>query len=474
MVAACRAAGQQPTSRPDFRAVSASVAELPSIDYYAAFIMASGQHQGEAGSADAAGTREADEGAVALTDPARPVRATPTPRSTPGEAEQHVQAALAAGTRTGANLSALFRAVEQMTDGLSGAREANQQLVAQLQSMRQMLDERIEENASLERQLAALASERDNALRELEQIREDARRERGFLVDEQDRFLAALLEDHEQALDALRRERDEARTRATVGPRDPPTRPGTPMAGDNHAAETAHELLEARHTIEKLMTERNRSREMLRQLRAQRDEAQAALAGAGDSDSDTDTDPLNVTVKAAPAGSQQDSIAMLPPQPVSGRKQKRGGRTTAPQGPRALLDEARSERITDPLQRSALAQAAEATRPESLEVSGTPPWPAGAAPTAPTGAPRRRSTEPGIAAPTLPPDELRAAITAAPAPRKAPEPASVPAPTDGKPALKRKPDPASRPLGGYSLGEGEIEAERVEGAQLTSSKPPRR
>lgn len=434
--------------------------------------MPSGEHHGGAGSANAADTRRADGGAEALTDPARPVRATPAPRSTPGEAKQHVQAALAAGTRTGASLSALFQAVEQMTDGLSGAREANQQLVEELQTMRQMLDERIEENASLQEQLGALTGERDHALRELEQIRADAERERGFLVDEQDRFLAALLEDHEQALDALRRERDEARRRGATSQRDPPTKPGTPMAGDDRAAETAHELLEARRTIEKLMTERNRSRSMLRLIRAQRDEAQAALAGAGDGESDGE---LNVTVTAAPLASPQDSVATLPPHPGAGRTDERSGRTTNPQGPRALMaDEAGSERITDPLPRSSLAQALEATRPAQLEESGPPQGPVRAAPQTANGAPHRRSTEPGIAAPTPPPEELRAAITAAPAATKPTQPEGVPAPTDGKPALKRKPDPTARPLGGYSLGEGGIEAERVEGTRLGSSKAPQR
>ena len=44
------------------------------------------------------------------------------------------------------------------------------------------------------------------------------------------------------------------------------------------------------------------------------------------------------------------------------------------------------------------------------------------------------------------------------------------------PALKRKPDPTTRPLVDYSLGEGGVADETLEGAKLTtkSSKPPRK
>jgi hypothetical protein len=41
------------------------------------------------------------------------------------------------------------------------------------------------------------------------------------------------------------------------------------------------------------------------------------------------------------------------------------------------------------------------------------------------------------------------------------------------PALKQKPDPTSRPLIDYSLGEGGVQSELLEGARL-SSKPPRK
>lgn len=419
--------------------------------------MSSGEHQ------DAASAKVDDTAADRVTNPARPLRAVSAPEPDPGPAQQHVQAALAAGTRTGASLSALFRAVEQMTDGLSGAREANEQLVGELRAMHEALVQRTAENASLEDQLAALTSERDNALGELEQLRHDAAQEHEFLLEEQDRFLAALLEDHEQALSALRRELDEGRTGPVANERDMATDPGM-LVGDAHRTDTARELLDARRTIEKLMTERTRSREMLRRLQAQRDEAQAALATA-----QRDAGALNVVVHTAPAKPNPDAVITEPPHQAVATKNNppsRQGRTTDPQGPLArAADDARSDRKTDPLPRSALARALEASRPseghDALEAP-TPPGPIGAVAGAAPVAPQQRTiTTPGLAAPTPTPDELKSALT-------------TPTSPHNKPALKRKPDPATRSIGGYSLGRNEVESDRIEGTPPDSPKPPRR
>ncbi|HEY8944719.1 MAG TPA: hypothetical protein VIM73_10675 [Polyangiaceae bacterium] len=46
-------------------------------------------------------------------------------------------------------------------------------------------------------------------------------------------------------------------------------------------------------------------------------------------------------------------------------------------------------------------------------------------------------------------------------------------PSSSKPPLKQKPDPSTRPLIGYSLAGGELLAERLEGARI-SSRPPER
>ena len=407
--------------------------------------MPSGEHHERAARNATSGADTAQGGSKAVTEPARPLRAVAERDSDPG---QHVQAALEAGTRTGASISALFRAVQQMADGVSGARDANEQLVHELQAMHQMLAERTEENSSLEDRLAALAAERDQMLHELEDVRAAAEREREFLVEEQDRFLAALLEDHERALDEMKQERDQAAAASAGRTRDQPTSPGLPAAHDRTtAAEVTGELLEARRTIEKLTRERERSRDVLRRLRAQRDEAQAELANALDQ---RDEAPLNVTVRTAastPEASVGAAATTEPPhRPTGAETPKKQERTTDPQGPRARgPDAAKANRKTDPLPRSALARALEASRPADPEPEAlTPPGPMGAVADPPAGS-------------APPPPELQAAI----------------APPAAKPPLRRKPDPTSRPIGGYSLGSDDVEAERIEGSRLSSSKPPR-
>lgn len=412
--------------------------------------MPSGEH--DEGSA-AAKPAAADNGTGMASPPAPPTRATPAPLSSPERAEERVRAALAAGTRTGASLSALFRAVEQMTDSLGGARDANRQLVNELEAMRQMLAARTEENESLEGQRAALRAERDQALRELEQVRSEAERERDFLVEEQDRFLAALLEDHEKALQALRRERDQARASAD-GPLTRPTTPETAAVAAG-TAETAEKLLEAQRTIDKLMKERSISREMLRRLQTQRDEAQAALAAAGDDK------PLNVTVRTETTG---ESVFGEPPtDDAGGGRPARSGRTTAPQGVRALGSRGRSEHATDPSPAAPPAQEAEASDPPRDGTAGPEePFIAPAA-----DAPRHRTTEPGLAAPTPSPEEPGGAIPSAATPAQ-----DAPVAGDGKPALKRKPDPTAQSLGGYSLSADQVQVERVQSAQRGPQKPP--
>jgi hypothetical protein len=100
----------------------------------------------------------------------------------------------------------------------------------------------------------------------------------------------------------------------------------------------------------------------------------------------------------------------------------------------------------------------------------------------------RESTRPGVGGPkpsdpppaSLPPGP--AWTPAPPAPdtvvTRSPWPVSAaslpPEAAQTLPILKRKPDPTTRPLIDYSLGEGGVQSETLEGAKLRSSKPPRK
>ena len=169
--------------------------------------------------------------------------------------EEHVRAALAASSRAEASLSALHRAIQLVTANVSGAREANSQLNQELARVREMLGSSNEERLALKNRVELLE-------RALVEARDQADAERRYIIDDQDRFLAGLLDEHEQTLERVVREREALRAQLEqMARRDaaeerrsnltPPDRPIT---------DAAQELVEARHVIEKLTTERDRSR----------------------------------------------------------------------------------------------------------------------------------------------------------------------------------------------------------------------
>src|SRR5262245_30016259 len=74
----------------------------------------------------------------------------------PLEENPRVQAALAASTRTEASLSSLMRAVQTLTSGVSGAREANVQLVSELEQLREMLGNANQQQLAMKGRLTSL------------------------------------------------------------------------------------------------------------------------------------------------------------------------------------------------------------------------------------------------------------------------------------------------------------------------------
>ena len=418
--------------------------------------------------------------------PPAPERRTTVPYVTGGlpaaegadEPEQSVQAAIEASTRAESSLSASASAMHQLTTGLTGAREAQEQLVAELGRLRLVLGSSNERRLMLERRLELVSEERDRAVRQIEELSAEAERERAFLVEEQDRFLNSMIEDHDSALAAVIRERDEAREQAArvaggvlgIERHNRPTSPNLPKPNTDALA-TQQALQEARHTIEKLMAERDRARDVLRRLQSQRDEAQDAV------------DRLSEELKSA-RSELHDVLAA------------QTARLTEQAGERVNQDAKRTdpvamygERPTFPAPHPAFADALAASRAK------TPPVP----PPADVLAAAQPSRSP-------PPEQLRAALFSSGPPQADPpagpesledllpsmgladSPAAapsgspvssgglppLPSQSAGKrPALKQKPDPASHSLGGYSKGPDDIEPEQIDAIRLPSSKPPR-
>jgi hypothetical protein len=132
--------------------------------------------------------------------------------SMPGD--QHFRTATDAGSPAGSSLTELAQLVSQLSRALAGARQANEQLVHELFTLRAML------GAANQQQLAL--SERALQLeQELRLSQTSAERERQLLAKQQDDFLAAILEEHDaertragEALATAQTQRDEAQARA--------------------------------------------------------------------------------------------------------------------------------------------------------------------------------------------------------------------------------------------------------------------
>jgi hypothetical protein len=189
--------------------------------------------------------------------------------------DQRLRAALEASTRAEASLSALMRAVEQVTTGVSGAQEANERLTIELATARRLLAEANDQRVAQAERAAELAARLRRTEQALVDLRNDSERERQFIIEEQDRFLAGLLAEHDEAVAALRRELEVRRGQSgePVPGSQKKTLPGIPRG-----PEPAPELATLRAELGSLQAERQRSRELLRRVQAQRDEAQETVS----------------------------------------------------------------------------------------------------------------------------------------------------------------------------------------------------
>lgn len=354
--------------------------------------------------------------------PARPAPTNPSGlKLSPGSSARHavpqdahsgVQSAIEAGTRAEASLSALHRAIHQISSGVSDVREANERLLSELERVRGLLGSSNEQKLALSNELALIVEERNQARRALEEQRSEAARERAFLIQEQDAFIKELLEDHERVVARLINERDAALGRPG---RVSPTQVTQPL-NKLRADATDRAAADARATIEQLNAERSRQLELLRRLQTQRDQLQTAV------------DRLTIERDEA-----RIRLAKLLPTAALDPSDARNRRTEPPPPNPGKTPPPLPSTNNVPTARPPSAGAIRSAAPEASKTSG-----AGAEP-------RPRPLSP-------PPAELGAAVT---------QPTS-------DPSLKRKPDPTLRALGRYSLRpSGELEA----GAR---SKPPRR
>jgi hypothetical protein len=400
---------------------------------------------------------------------------------TSAASDARLQAALAATSRADASLSTLLRVVRELTTGVSSAREANVSLVTELGALADLLGAANERQLALKNRVALLEQA-------LAKAAVEAKSERAYILEQQDAFIVGMLEDHEHAVAELRREIDVTRERLS---QRPTANPGSltdllavaqPAAGPPTepapAPDIRLELEAAKKDVEKLLADRERTRETLLKLQAQRDEAQATVVkltrerdlarseGAQNRIGNAVRQAIPVhTPSPTPAG----RMASTQPPPESPRANQ-----PSPSQPIASTKpvSSRKQRPTEP---------ASASNERSLRT--TNPMPFGVSrPRAPGFdlAPREQRI------PSPPPEELRAALHP-PATPLPPAPIMTPAPVTPRgpearlaepavpgpsPAAKNsKHDPSVRPAGGYSMTNS-VAPERVNTSGI--SRPPRR
>jgi hypothetical protein len=320
-------------------------------------------------------------------------------------------------------LSTLMRAIRDLSSGVSGAREANLQLLRELEAMADMLGAANETQLALKNRVALLEET-------LERTHQEASAERAYILEQQDAFIRAMMEDHEQVLVELHRELDAAKARPAFRTTTLPDFAG--LSEPSEEKDLRGALDAAERTIEKLFGERDRARETLLKLQAQRDEAQATVARLTRERDQARAEQTQLRITDAVRQVIPPSTTPLPgfrvaptlPPPESPRRPPPG--SVAPNADAPALPNA-----------GAVAVASIRTRP--VEQSGHPSPPPeelraalhSPSSTAPTTPPKRSFTPPGPPLITTPP--LETTPTAPP-----------PAPTPSREA-------GQRASGGYSL-----------------------
>ena len=366
-----------------------------------------------------------------------------------------MQAALAANARAEASLTGLFRAIQQLGNGVGGAREANESLTLELEGLRDLLGAASERQQIFEQKMTELELV-------LDRTRKEHARERGFLIDQQDLFLVKLLD--EQALELAQRDRDldtlrgrvaelERRDQVALAPTlvqssAPPAplriveleQPAGSASSDFERAERA----ELERTAHKLAEDRERARETVARLQLQRDEAQNAVMRVS---RERDEALHEIHRLRSELGGPRIPLSTRPP---SG--ELRAPASTFPSasslGHSPITSSVDDFDGAQPIS-SVLSPPRGNPHPSPIPSRLSPP-PARLT----AGAPPRSISQP--------PEELRRALTG---------PASVQPAPDSRSPLRQKPEASTRPLVGYSLGTGSIQPEHLEAAGSLSVSP---
>jgi hypothetical protein len=203
----------------------------------------------------------------------------------------HMESALASVTRTEANLGLLVRGLKHLAAGALAARDANTELIHELDELRGCLTRSHEEEQALRFRMGQLEQL-------LDVIRHESSSERAFLIEQQDLFLVEIMTDHDRQIADLRRQL------TSGGPRQ--------LTDGGASADAAREIANAAREIAELTLQRDQAREYATRCERERDAAWHELA--------TGHEPPAVTVRrhATPPPLPPEAFTTVTRQPSGG------------------------------------------------------------------------------------------------------------------------------------------------------------
>jgi hypothetical protein len=363
-------------------------------------------------------------------------------RRTSGDADEHIETALAECTRAEANLGSLIRGLTHLTAGARAARDANTSLLRELDSVRELLGKSHAHELMLRHRVQSLEQQLENAERE-------ATLAHGRFIEQEDLFLAQLLTDHERELIDLRRKLVRAEVRNLRA-----LELDLPAEGPEESLIIPREIAERPDSLDELAL------------------ARAAASPLGPEPAAGEDAPLRTApISTMPPPPDFHAEGEIEPEPISTIPPPPSYDPFATHLP-GKADERRSGIVE-------LAPAATESEPPPSRGPESKPVGALLLKTISVGPgpliPKRADAQP---APNRTPGILDVALESLPLlfddeiteVKTVDVPASRP---DSKPAIKQKPDPSTRPLVGYSLGSNEVAEEHIDTSRI-SSRPPNR
>lgn len=192
-------------------------------------------------------------------------------RTLAARGEAHTQAALTASARADANLGSVFRTVQHLAAVVSGAREAHDQVVEELEHVRTLLGQADEEQLSLRHRVIVLEQM-------LERTERDAARERTFLIDEQDSFIGALWDEHATELAETRRKLSIVEENLCSSQDENQRLTDAAHSAELQTEDMARKLRKAEGDLARVVHENESLRETLTRLQTEREEALLAAS----------------------------------------------------------------------------------------------------------------------------------------------------------------------------------------------------